>query len=1483
METFYRKALEDLNTRHDGSTIFEEFCHIIARIILPDYHFSAPAGGKGTSDGGRDGFDANKNARMSCSIQEEYSSKIKDELKKTLNEKELFFFSNQVISEPDKIKYEKTSNIKLHIFSLEDLVISIKTITSQDDERKVDCLLRLSVESFDFAKDKLCLHEKHIQTVNNEIYTSKLIIENEDFMLTSKCPIGEYLISQFRTKEFKDLPHFFLKGQCGIGKTFLMKQTHNTILNCTEKDLHFKVLPIFYELKNFPDVSFEIPNKKNLFLIFLDGLDEISEENKITLTHKIHAALNEYQNIRFIIAGRDGAFNAEISNAVKNNHSLILTPYNDSSDGKLSYLIKKHKDSPVRDLLTIPLYRNYFVEHNDQKFNSLTEFYKSFVFFQLESDKEKFDEAEKIPKRINTKSKINIEHLAKNLQKLCYQLFCKSKLILSKQNMMEYFNEDEYLYLIQSSLFHYTDDDTITFISAFYFEYFTACFFEKKSYSELKRAFFINGGKQINVRHLNIFMLLLHIFDRTSKVYQKILIDLGKLNPCYILLTDFELLPSIERYKHYISILNYYNKNKKHIYYTRFYQSADLLANISSLSSKMMMLLPESHYETACLLHVEKIQNFLKKPDEDTLMSFSNAIILLGVYDQKIWNASQQKKIKDITIPLFQFFLNNPLAKKLSGLLSIDSILYWYSIYDWTKNWNLEQWDDFFKTVSTEFNSLESPITDEKEFSFKLKIYNEFQENPNINVLLYPVITYLLKMESMDTPIASPVPVELDDTYNTPMLSNNYDLFYLKHNLENTKLTPKIIIDIFSFMAENKIETYTTTNLEYSDVIKILYQNFKEVANILEEYDFDITYKILLYLLDTRFHAFDINNIHTINDTLKKRYIKRLCKDIVGRKINYVFLMPKLFSILLDINDQKQAITLFETLNCPDFIGIYKDIVYSIMYDKIQPHILTSYIQNIYETSDVFEQERFIRKEKEEKQKQLTLNIEKMTAQEEEIMLNKDKLLSEIDSVFEFLDTNNAFHPNETERGRLLYLRLEYIHDEIELDNKNTYKTPPVFSSFVINFLFDVSHNDKKIDREALKKYIYRWFEADKYYWRFMFYLYIKNNKHEETNNFIRNHKLLYEKIEKSMKQEMSEFMKTCSVSDFTNREVEHPILTPFIYYLQYIYNNTNPIWFDTENILVFCFMPCWYFSVTPGVRITTDFSCGEFLSVYDWLSNVFRCTNDDMLEYCLENLDIIQSDHISAQCIDFILENIDNDRFKNKIESLLLSKTKHEILDYKKTNSNSTVNTVLSIFWKNCKSNQYVKAILEMQIFDIAQISEKNNHCQEEIENYIIRYASPEQKKILIKKLKKKLSNENNIIFLAKLGYKKAVCIEINNYLKGKTISQDIWSDFVSPFGFMKKNTVLLNAFISLFAYSITENNDRRQCLYRISCKNIQFHLTKWNFFVFKIRTDNLIKKLQEENKHYQFIENFQKEMMQYLFSNMCSKRLQGKRFPTT
>lgn len=107
LEKIYRKALVDLNTIHNGDDIFEHVCHVLVKTILPDYIFLPPAGGNGRKDGGIDGFDCNKKARMSCSIQKDYSTKINSELGKTRNEKEIFYFSNQVINETKNKKLRK--------------------------------------------------------------------------------------------------------------------------------------------------------------------------------------------------------------------------------------------------------------------------------------------------------------------------------------------------------------------------------------------------------------------------------------------------------------------------------------------------------------------------------------------------------------------------------------------------------------------------------------------------------------------------------------------------------------------------------------------------------------------------------------------------------------------------------------------------------------------------------------------------------------------------------------------------------------------------------------------------------------------------------------------------------------------------------------------------------------------------------------------------------------------------------------------------------------------------------------------------------------------------------------------------------------------------------------------------------------------------------------------------------------------------------
>ncbi len=80
----------------------------------------------------------------------------------------------------------------------------------------------------------------------------------------------------------------------------------------------------------------------------------------------------------------------------------------------------------------------------------------------------------------------------------------------------------------------------------------------------------------------------------------------------------------------------------------------------------------------------------------------------------------------------------------------------------------------------------------------------------------------------------------------------------------------------------------------------ILYQNFKGVADKLEEYDFNKTYRILLYFLNKRFDYITVNSIHTMNNALKRTYFKRLCKDIRegNTEINFwpVYIIKKIKS-----------------------------------------------------------------------------------------------------------------------------------------------------------------------------------------------------------------------------------------------------------------------------------------------------------------------------------------------------------------------------------------------------------------------------------------------------------------------------------------------------------------------------------------------------------------------------------------------------------
>ena len=125
-ETLYYTALERLSYITDGFSDFQKICLKFIKFKYPNYDFNPPEGGKGTKDGGYDGRDTIKRAKLACSLEKNFEKKIKSEIEKSRanSDQIIFYLSNQVIPEPDKnrIKADPASKgIELNIFGIDSL------------------------------------------------------------------------------------------------------------------------------------------------------------------------------------------------------------------------------------------------------------------------------------------------------------------------------------------------------------------------------------------------------------------------------------------------------------------------------------------------------------------------------------------------------------------------------------------------------------------------------------------------------------------------------------------------------------------------------------------------------------------------------------------------------------------------------------------------------------------------------------------------------------------------------------------------------------------------------------------------------------------------------------------------------------------------------------------------------------------------------------------------------------------------------------------------------------------------------------------------------------------------------------------------------------------------------------------------------------------------------------------------------------------
>lgn len=1275
--------------------------------------------------------------------------------------------------------------------------------------------------------------------------------------------IYEYLKNLLQRTELEEFPNVFIKGIAGVSKSTEMQFAYNKLLCIlSEEKSYYKFTflptPYFYELRDYFEGCFGELNDKSP-LLFLDGLDEISDQKVMILVKELHNLQAKNPNCRFILSGRDASFINEMNEF--NHVTTKLLPYIDYTTQQI---INNFKGTPLESLVSIPFYRDFASTENAKTLKTYKDFISALILNKLESDKKKVDRSANKTSSRKYDSTIDLENIQNKLANIAHNLHKSKERSFCKEYLYSYLNEDEIFFFLKSSIVNYRDDQKITFISNLFFEYFLARYYSKQSLTIIYKDFFLQTGTII-IQYVNVFTILLNLFDTKSKKFKKIIKRLGKYSSEIVLLSDYEQLSIEDRFKCYKRILGEYNFQKKYIYYTRFSKSHDLLVNINSLSALMHELLPEELYDDAIKLHCDTINNFLKNPNVEDITTFENAVILLGVHD-KFWKEKQFPLLKKVAVPLIRFFLENEIAKKMKGLLSEDIILNWYEDYSWTNTWEEKEWSTFVKEITNIDNTEFYNFKDENEFRIKLKLFNHFHSNLYIRKLLVPLTIKILGNKNYDSGEATFVPNSLDDDFETPAIHCDNDISYFPYIIKLYKIS---ILDLLYIL--NSIEcnyAHHNTAYELEELYRNLINSFKENISKIKDDEIPVLYKLFKKYINTDDAIFisDFNAyLKLLNDNHKELLFNLLLSDLI-KNTNWqnLWMLHNSIVILLDIKNKDKAISLCEQLK--EVNRVYGECIADIYIPNLNKHPLYDLSKKEYPL--LFPQT--VKKDEEHKKLLSQFESKKKAMLEKEISIisNKEKLLCEINNIFKYIDETKDSSERDTDRGRLLDLQVDYIGNKIQYAYKEEYKIPKIFSSFALTYLFNFTKDDQSLNRQKAIKNIEDWFSDDKYFWRYFFWLYICHYKKEETDDFLNKNPSLIERIKESMQQEVSYFSAENELSLYDGGRNRFWVV-PFVHYLSRFYNNKLPEWFDKSKILNFIAYPAWQLSTGYGVHINGEFKWESWNSVFDWIRIVSDIDEDMIIEKSLSILPELKSDQSITQIVTVFVEKIKtNEKYKQQMLDVIINKTIEELQkDYKDHNEKSIMNGgALSSFWRETQEDLIDK------LYPYVDFSKYNpddiNYCRRAVFEYICKNVNEKQKTKIIDSLKNNISEKNIRIYLTKLGYDKAIIITINEFLNGENFNTDY--AFYSPlFGKANASLRLLNKYFQLYEYSLEKSNDRRNYLIGYAKEGILQTTNNNNFWFIKMKFKHLIKRLKKEGHYFEGVEDFLNEIEQRIFSD--------------
>lgn len=1292
-------------------------------------------------------------------------------------------------------------------------------------------------------------------------YKLKLISEKTREEFVSDYPLIDYLC------ENKQVTHIFIKGQRGIGKSYQIQNAFNTL---QEKKI---IDCVFYELKYYPQTTITLKNSDTLNLCFLDGLDEISEENKVKLTKVLAGKKNEYPNTRFIISGRDISFTEDISNVFSSNCDVLeLYPY--TEDPSLLALKEKYKNSPINGFVAVPLYRHFLENHSEEKYLSIKKFYNAFIEENLLSDKRKYDFSENITVLNHKSSEINIESIKKKLGKFCFTLFQKQIYVFLKDEL-DIFSEKEQIFLLKSDII-ICKDNLYSFRLDFFYIYFIGMFLSRRSIFTLNRIFFIDKKKDISVRNLPLLEITLSLLGRKSNRYNKLFNTLKTISPAHILLADFNDFSESERYAAYENIIAHYNDKGKIIYYGKVQHTNDMVENIPSLSKKLFELLSEDYYDDALNKRIDFISNFLQSPKKEFLFAFANEIIMLGVNENRIWKDSQLEKLFSVLPNVLFFFVNSYLAANISGLLAYRSILLLYKTYNRTENWSDNNWNGFLKDILGKAVIYDTEIKSDKEFYLKANLFCIFNDSTIIQKMLIPLCVYLFENNRKEKPMMETVPQTLDDTYNSPSVEIFDDLFFLDYTLQRYEFSLEEMIGIFKICADKKLDLHYNSWQSASRILRTLLNNFNEIVKDLTSEKYDDLYLILCYFTDNNICDNSYSFLEKLPDDAKIYILEKLKKEITLNSRGYKWTYINLIFELFRLHNKETAVEILNKFNIPELQGIFMDIVYQAMRDTEYP--LYAAAKAIHKSSPLFERDRQLQKYKNNLLTTFEKNKDEILKKEDDIITDKSTLVSEINAIFAFIDdeNNNAYYQNEvgendtpvTERWKLLHLKLEQIETAIKNDYKMVYVLPRIFSPFVIDWLFDLSFNDdKRVDRKSLFSYIDTTFASEERYWLFIFNTKINQMNNEDAKSFFEKNVIIKNRVLASLQKNMIFLSSNYDVEAYINRSVRN-FIVPFIRYLSLFKNSeifSNGLVPDfLYNLLFFPVI-----ELNRGFQMGSDFRYGEYEDIADFLKQKFGYSIESLLKYTLENYEKCSAEnYVKAQILDFLLKNRENNLYKQKIEEIIFKENKAELEKNYKDDNFSQENSVLAKYWRELipKEDDVNKAISLINTTVLDFYVEDSNYLAKELVNFVNRNASVKQKKQLIKKYRKQRAVPEIAAFLCLLGEEKQVVLEINHYLKGMYIKKSVPYELL-PIGYLKPSRKMLRKFVHLYDYSLGNQSYRRRMLYNTACNGIKNHTTKYNFSTFRKLFNKIIKKRKKNNEYTETIENFYNEIKQRVF----------------